>query len=203
MLKKSDIVRERILMAAVEALDAGGEGNVRVVAIAQEAGVTQGMISYYFGSRANLIVEAQATRFMVALAADTGVLADAVDSSSTVQEFRDAVEPIIRGLLEERRRDVRASRVAAFGAATSQPNLMATVSRAHESFVDGVERVVVRGQTKGLFVPDLDSRSVATMITGIAFGLFVSDVDPSRPSADALYPALFRAFDSLISTDRE
>ncbi|MFM1790295.1 MAG: Bacterial regulatory protein tetR family, partial [Actinomycetota bacterium] len=43
--------RQAILDAAVAAIDAGGESSVRITEVARVAGVTQGMISYYFGDR--------------------------------------------------------------------------------------------------------------------------------------------------------
>ena len=198
MVDEDSNVRDRILHAAVQALDEGGEGNIRVVAVAQAAGVTQGMVSYYFSSRANLVAEAQAARFMAALRADTGALGRAVEMSSTVSEFRDAIVPIVRLFLTDDRRAVRAARVSAFGAATAQPDLMATIAHAHREFLDGVEGVVIQGQKKGFFVSDLDPRSVASMLTGMAFGLFISDVDTGRPADDLMFPALFSAFDSMI-----
>ena len=44
MAATSDIVRSRILDAAVAAIDEGGESSVRVVGVCEAAGVTQGMV---------------------------------------------------------------------------------------------------------------------------------------------------------------
>lgn len=196
-------MRDRILQAAVRALDEGGEGNIRVVAVAEAAGVTQGMISYYFKSRSNLVAEAQAVRFMSTLREDASALGEALESSATGREFRDAIVPIVRFLLSDERRAARSARVAAFGSATSRPELMETVAAAQGHLVGLVEQVVVRAQGKGLMVKDLDSRSIASLIMGLALGLFVSDIDPDRPSDEGLHPALMKMFESIIVLDVE
>ena len=66
--------RQRIVEAAVAAIDTGGEAAVRISTVARDAGVTQGMISYYFGGREGLIQEAQLIRFSSAVTDDIKVL---------------------------------------------------------------------------------------------------------------------------------
>jgi hypothetical protein len=38
---------------------------------------------------------------------------------------------------------------------------------------------------------------------GLALGLFVSDIDPDRPSDEGLHPALMKMFESIIVLDVE
>lgn len=94
----SDLVRERILRAAVAALDEGGETAVRVVGVCEAAGVTQGMVRYYFGDRAGLIAEAKARRFGQRFGEMLDVFVEASVGCQTQAELRaviDAVLPLV------------------------------------------------------------------------------------------------------------
>ena len=193
-----DSVRDRILQAAVRSIDGGGEGAVRVVAVAKDAGVTQGMVSYYFQTRENLVAEAQAARFMATLNEDTGFFGSVVETVSTGAELRQAMPQLLSFMFSDDRRAMRAARIAAFGAATARPELMASIAAAHQEFLDGVHNVILRGQEKGLMAADLDARAIASILTGSLLGLFVSDIDSARPSDDDMLTTLYRLFDGFI-----
>lgn len=198
MLDTQDSVKSRILQAAVRSIDEGGEGAVRVVAVAKDAGVTQGMVSYYFQTRENLVAEAQAARFLATLNEDTGFFGSVVETVTTGAELRQALPALLNFMFSDERRAMRSARIAAFGAATSRPELMASIASAHEKFLDGVHEVIARAQDKGLMVADVDARAVATVLTGSLLGLFVSDIDTHRPSDDVMLDALYRSFEGFI-----
>ena len=196
--EEQNSVRERILQAAVKSIDLGGEGAVRVVAVAKDAGVTQGMVSYYFQTRENLVAEAQAARFLATLNEDTGFFGSVVETVTTGAELRDALPRMLSFMFSDERRAMRAARIAAFGAATARPELMASIGAAHQNFLDGVHEVISRAQEKGLIVADLDARAVATIVTGTLLGLFVSDIDSARPADELMLATLYRLFEGFI-----
>jgi len=64
----------------------------RVVAVAHEAGVTRGMIRYYFGDRQGLVDEALARRSGEWFGQFMGVFAERTKGCSTPAEFRSAIQ---------------------------------------------------------------------------------------------------------------
>ena len=77
----------------MRSIDEGDEGAASVVATAEDSGVSQGMVSYYFQTRENLVAEAQAARLM---ATHEKILDGVQDVVTRAQERRlmDA-EPIV------------------------------------------------------------------------------------------------------------
>jgi AcrR family transcriptional regulator len=88
-------VRERILQSAIAIIDDSGEASLRVVAVAKNAGVTQGMIKYYFQTRDNLVSEAQISRFLSTAAEDVEYIAQLAVTSSTPAEYRSNLRALL------------------------------------------------------------------------------------------------------------
>ncbi|CAB4882356.1 unannotated protein [freshwater metagenome] len=64
---KTASTRKRLLEAAVDALERGGEASVRVDSVAEAAGVTRPSVYHFFGDRESLIVAAQIERYRQSL----------------------------------------------------------------------------------------------------------------------------------------
>jgi AcrR family transcriptional regulator len=178
--------RESILLATVEAIAAGGESSVRITEVAREAGVTQGMVSYYFKDREGLISEAQLLKFREGVTQDTsGLLAGAMDVR-TVEEFQKFLKAVTRDIVDLQRASNRMTRIVALGASESHPDLRRHVHPAQEELIDGLESVVTLAQQRGLIREDLEPRAVAVFVTAYALGLVVGDIDSKRPSDKAI-----------------
>ncbi|MFM7253316.1 MAG: TetR family transcriptional regulator [Ilumatobacteraceae bacterium] len=75
----SDDTRRRILDEAIEVIAAVGEDKLRVADVARRAGVTQGMVTYHFITRHNLVVEAQLERYAATMRSDAEFLLSVAD----------------------------------------------------------------------------------------------------------------------------
>lgn len=178
--------RQAILNAAVAAIDSGGESSVRIIEVAREAGVTQGMISYYFGDREGLVTEAHLTRFRSMVDQDTDFLAAAVENAADVDQFYATLRLITREVVKVSRGSSRMARVLLIGSATGRPDLKDTVTATQSELIDQLEHVTLAGQERGFIRTDLSARAIAEFVSAYTLGLVVADIDPARPSDEDL-----------------
>ena len=178
--------RESILLATVAAIAAGGESSVRITEVAREAGVTQGMVSYYFKDREGLISEAQLLKFREGVTQDTSGILASVKEVENAEEFHKFLQALTRDIIDQQRAPNRMTRIVALGASESHPDLRRHVHPAQEELIDGLEAVVTLAQQRGLIRTDLEPRAVAVFVTAYALGLVVGDIDSKRPSDEAI-----------------
>jgi AcrR family transcriptional regulator len=192
--------RERIVAAAVRAIEDGGESAIRISSIARAADVTQGMISYYFGGREGLVQEAQLARFMSTVSGDLAVLEKLTREAESTEELRSSLLKVTSEIVGLSRATSRASRLMAIGAALPRPELLALISEAQSNLVDGMEKIVLIAQARDLVRNDLNPRAVAIFILSYNTGLVVADIDRERPSADELTAVILGFVDFLLRT---
>ncbi len=174
--------RQRIIDAAVRTIDQGGEASVRISAVAEEAEVTQGMISYHFGGREGLIQEAQLARFLTSVTDDIKALEEQTRAVESVEQLLPYLHTLTSEVVSAKRSLGRATRLMAIGAALPRPELLSLIADAQTSLIDGMEKVVLIAQARDLMRNDLDPRSVAVFVLSYNTGLVVADIDPQRPS---------------------
>ncbi len=191
-------VRQRILQAAIEAIDEGGEAGLRVITVAKNAGVTQGMIKYYFQTRDNLVSEAQISRFLSTAAEDVEYIAQLAVTSSTPAEYRSNLRALLSIIVSVQRWPQRAVRISTFGAATKRPDMMASIARANSLFIDRATEVYQMARDRGFIVPACDIRALALVVQGIALGVYLSDIDERRPSDEELLDAIMLSIDGFL-----
>ena len=191
-------VRERILQAAIEIIDASGEASLRVVAVAKNAGVTQGMIKYYFQTRDNLVSEAQISRFLATAAEDIEYIAQVSEASSTPEEYRANLRGLLAVIVNTRRWPQRAVRITTFGAATKRPDMMASIAHANSLFIDRAVEVYQMARDRGFIVPSCDMRALALVVQGTVLGLYLSDIDKHRPSDEEMLEAIMLSIDGFL-----
>ena len=191
-------VRERIMQAAIEAIDESGEAGLRVVNVAKNAGVTQGMIKYYFQTRDNLVSEAQISRFLTTAAEDIEYIAQLTETSSSPEEYRSKLLVLLSVIINERRWPQRAVRITTFGAATKRPDMMASIAEANSLFIDRAVEVYQMARDRGFIVPTSNMRALALVVQGTVLGLYLSDIDKHRPSDEEMLEAIMLAIDGFL-----
>ncbi len=194
-------VRQRIIDAAVAAIDTGGEAAVRISTVARDAGVTQGMISYYFGGREGLIQEAQLIRFSSTVTDDIKALEKKARETTEVQDLRDFQREVTHQVVSLSRASARATRLMAIGAALPRPELLEVIAQAQSKLVDEMEKVILIGQARDLVRKELDPRALAVFILSYNTGLVVADIDQQRPSDENLAQVINLFVDSFLKLD--
>lgn len=182
----SPTAREAILQAALAAIASGGESSVRVTEVAREAGVTQGMVSYYFKDREGLIVEAQLAGYQEAVTHDSELLLDGVKRINSVDEFQEFVKLATRQVVSTNRLANRMSRVGVLGASVNRPDLRERVVAVQDQMISDMEEVARIAQERGLFRTDFSPRALGEFVTSYTLGLVVADLDPHRPDDEAI-----------------
>lgn len=190
--------RQRIVEAAVRSIDEGGEAAVRISTVAREAGVTQGMISYYFGGREGLIQEAQLVRFSSVVNDDIKALEKKARETTDVQDLREFLALVTRQIVTIDSASARATRLMAIGAALPRPDLLDVIADAQSTLVDELEKVILIGQARDLVRKDRDPRALAVFIMSYNTGLVVADIDRQRPSDAHLAEVIDGFVDSFL-----
>ena len=178
--------RERILEAAVATINESGEEALRVVEVASMAGVTQGMVTYHFRTRSQLVTEAHLRRYGDSMADDVSLAAASMDNVETREELEQLVMALTARLLDSARNPARLARAGVIAYSVNAPDLAEHLRHAHTTLIDELSLVMAQAQSAGLVRANLAPRAIATMVAGYSFGLVLTCLDDHAPSTDEL-----------------
>ncbi|MBU3704810.1 MAG: TetR family transcriptional regulator [Ilumatobacteraceae bacterium] len=198
MARNDDPVRERVVAAALRAIDEGGTASLRVVAVAHDAGVSQGMIRYYFGDRQGLVDEALARRFGDRFGELLVDFADAVKGCATPGEFRLVISRVLDGLFVPERTKLRLERNSDVGEAVARPELAAKIGIKRDEALSELRDIIVDAQSRGLMKADLDASSVAAFHLAMVHGYSLFEVGGRSLDLDAFNAVYKQALFALI-----
>ena len=195
--------RARLVAAAVDALDHGGEQAIKVRDIAGALGVSVGAVYHHFESREDLIVAARIAQFNAVISGDVEAIRDLVDRSDTVEELRSGMRFLTRAAHSDARSGFRRLRSEVAGVAVHHAELSAALSLAQDECTTALAEIVELAQRKGLAAPQLDARAVATFLQAISLGLVLNDINDVHPmDPDAWFAFTDHLYDTLLVLDR-
>ena len=171
---------QRILDAAVLAIDERGEAALRVQDIVRVAGVQVPVLYRHFGNREGLVQAAQLERLRRDLAAEMAAIHAAMDTASTAEEFRALIEVVLERMTTPERRLPRSRRVNVLGSTYGRPELVAEVAAAQRIAIDWIADLLARPAALGWLREGLDPRTFAVWFGGAAIGRIVAELDPDR-----------------------
>jgi AcrR family transcriptional regulator len=186
---------DRLLAAAIAAIDAGGENNVKVQDIADAAGVQIPILYRKFGSRDGLIQAAHIARLSTQLERDAADLRAAMDSVRTVEEFTALVEVMIVALCSPARAEARMKRINILGSAYGRPALAKAIADAQRHAIANIASAFRHAQQQGWLRPGLDLEALAAWVAGVTLGRVVIEVGDSGvddEAWDAIYADALR-----------
>jgi len=183
-------MRSRILQAAVAAIDTGGTESLRVVTVAQEAGASQGMIRYYFGSREGLVEEALAQRFSSRFGEMLSLFEAEVEKCSSQEELRIATERVLDYVYSSDRSRLRLERNREIGTASDHPALAARIAANRDEVCRQLAGAISAAQQRGLVRADADPLSVATLHLSLVHGLSLWELGDTSIDADLVKSVL-------------
>lgn len=190
--------RDAIIAATIQAIEAGGEASVRVTEVAREAGVTQGMVSYYFGDREGLISEANIARFGEAGALDIAFMMDAARNVTTREEFVTLLRTSTRSVVSKDRAANRQARTSVIGSVANRPDLQANVVEVLDGLISGIEETMRVAIERGIITTSLDPRAVAEVVIAYTQGMIVADLDPKCPPREEIARVIDQFLESII-----
>jgi AcrR family transcriptional regulator len=194
-----DSTRERILAAAIAALDKGGDAAVRVTDVAHAAGVTQGMVTYHFRRRDLLVMEAQRRRFDATTADDVGILRASIGTIASQGELVEVIAQMIDQVLTNERGLVRVRRLSSLGHAATSDESQPALVESHTEVIDEFTELIATAQQLGLVKSSLSPRAVASVITGTTFGLVLNEFDARPPTTAELAMVINSMFATLLA----
>lgn len=167
--------REKILQAAFDVLSRQGYENASIKEIAEEAGVAQGLVHYYFKSKQQLVI---------AVLMSVCKQMDIYDSSQGQAGALAAFEHF-KTMLKEKR-DVHSLYIELIGVGLHDPEVGAGIRDDIRSSRDGVE-AVARQVLAEREVDPTPARAIASAVWAAILGIMVQDlVDPEFNAPEAV-----------------
>lgn len=173
--------RDRILEAAITAIDQGGEASLRIDSIAEAAGITKPSIYHFFGDRDGLVAAAQAERYRRSVLSG---LEDAIEATLALNsrgEFEKLLPVYVDIAMDPAGAMRRAGRIQVLGSAVSRPKLTEEVVDATKRAMELTTRVVEIPIERGWIDADVDADAIALWWISLTLGRHLFDlVDDQR-----------------------
>jgi AcrR family transcriptional regulator len=191
-------LRSRILAAAIDALERGGEQAVRIRDITEGLGISVGAIYHHFHSREGLIVAARIQQFAGAAFDDNVRIRAFVEAAETPEQVLAGVLETVRRVHSPERATNRRLRAEVIGVARHNADLERALADAQRARTNEVTEVVELAQQKGFVDASLDARAVATLLQAVALGKVLDDVNGDEPvDQDAWVSVMTRVWHAL------
>ena len=175
----AESTRSRILNAAIEMMESGGESSVRLSAIAEAMGIKEPSIYHHFANRTEMVNAAYIEWYWQCLKTDIPVEAmmALVDSREDyIRVFRKSME----WSYQPERHHARAIRLSVLGAAQRNPELAVAINDINRKFLATIADSVLVAQQKGWLRTDLDPMATAYWLHGQIIGRAVAEMDPGH-----------------------
>lgn len=201
--------RDRILEAALWALDASAESGFTIDQIAEAARVGKQSIYQHFGDRDGLIVAAQAERYRRSILTGQDILLEGLVDCVTQDDYARlliTMASVATRTGSERRR----LRAQALGSAATRPALQKEIRDAHRASIAALAKIFAFGQKRDW----VDTAYSASTLSGLWFAMlsghhvsesYADDADRESINAavvDAISLMLFgRTFPELNNPD--
>jgi len=192
--------RQRLLDAAVRCLEASCEADLRMSAIAEEAGVTIALITHHFGSRDGLIAAAQRVRVTGAARGDIDFMSGALANPGSADQWREQFQEMLASVLDDQRAPIRLGRLAALAAAHGRETLKDELSQEITRLCSAIADLIERAQWRGFVRDDVDSRAAAAVVQALLFGFVLADLDNERATWNDIRSVVMVMFDNLRGT---
>jgi AcrR family transcriptional regulator len=176
---------QRVLDAAVDAIERGGEEAIQVEPLVRELGLTVTAIYRWFGSRQGLVQAAQHERFTRLSSVGLDAWGAAMANATSVEAAHRVVDQLVNTALRPEQAEIRRRRVSALGSAFGRPELTAEIGVLVRQQVDEVARCLEQAHRGGLLSLQADARSVALWLPMVFLGRACFEIDPAPPSVEA------------------
>ena len=168
--------RSRILNAAIEMMETGGESSVRLGAIAEALGIKEPSIYHHFKNRTELVNAAYVEWYWQCLKTDISVDAMMVLVDSK-EDYVRAIRKSMEWSYQPGRHHARSIRLSVLGAAQRNPELAVAVNDINKKFLATIADAVAVAQQKGWLRTDLDPLATAYWLHGQIIGRTVAEMD--------------------------
>ena len=175
----AESTRSRILNAAIEMMETGGESSVRLGAIAEALGIKEPSIYHHFKNRTELVNAAYVEWYWQCLKTDISVDAMMVLVDSK-EDYVRAIRKSMEWSYQPERHHARSIRLSVLGAAQRNPELAVAVNDINKKFLATIADAVAVAQQKGWLRTDLNPMATAYWLHGQIIGRVVAEMDPGQ-----------------------
>lgn len=173
--------RERILEAAITAIETGGEASLRVDAIAGAAEITKPSIYHFFGDRDGLVAAAQAERYRRSILSGLEQATERTRGANSREEFEALIPGFVEVAMASAGPARRAERIQVLGSAVSRSELTSEVVEATKQAIERSRELVEIAIERGWIRPAFDSDAIALWWLSTTMGRHLFDlVDDAR-----------------------
>lgn len=176
--------RERLLQAAVAAIDAEGVDGLRIREIAAAAGVREPSVYHFFGSREGLVEAALVERFGVEQSVMFRSFGEGMLECRTQEDFVNMVIHVVGLTASTARAQVRRTRADVVGSAQSRPSLMQAVNEALVEANTLLAGYLESAQIRGWVQPSLKPMTFAIWLAGLFNGLLYLEMNEDAYSRE-------------------
>lgn len=153
--------RERILEAAIAAIESGGEASLRVDAIAESAEITKPSIYHFFGDRDGLIAAAQAERYRLSVVSGLDQAIALTRAATSRDEFEALLPVFVDVAMDSIGALRRAERIQVLGSAVSRPKLTIEIIEATKRAVSLTSELLAIAIHRGWITPTYSEDAIA------------------------------------------
>ena len=175
----AESTRSRILNAAIEMMETGGESSVRLGAIAEVLGIKEPSIYHHFSNRTELVNAAYVEWYWQCLETDIPVEAMMM-LVETKEDYVRTVRKTMEWSYKPERHHARAIRLSVLGAAQRNPELAVAINDMNKKFLATIADSVMVAQQKGWLRAGLDPMAIAYWLHGQIIGRVVAEMDPGH-----------------------
>ena len=193
----AESTRSRILNAAIEMMESGGESSVRLGAIAEGLGIKEPSIYHHFKNRTELVNAAYVEWYWQCLKTEIPIEAMMVLVESK-DDYVWAVRKSMEWSYQPERHHARAIRLSVLGAAQRNHELAVAINDINKKFLATIADAALVAQQKGWLRTDLDPMAIAYWLHGQIIGRAVAEMDPGHVDLAEWDKVSFEAVLSLM-----
>lgn len=171
-----ETTKERLIGAAIDCLESGGEQAIKLSQIADAVGISEPAIYAHFKNRKELVTAAYAEWYWRSLVTPISP-SESTDLATDLDDYLERLRAYIRSSFTPDRVRARAARVTIIGAAQRDPELQLAINAANRQFLGAVENAVRTAQVRGWCRTDLSAKAIAYWINGMMTGRILAEMD--------------------------
>ena len=176
MTKAGERTSAALLEHAIAAIETGGEGAVKVAAIAEAAGVSVISLYHFYGNREGLIEAALAEMSWRTLTSFNQAIAATSATVTTTDEVRAMVTMWTDAMFVAERAHHRRLQARVYGSTAGRPGLAKTLADAQTLALQSYAEAISDLQERGLVRSDVSPMELAKWTSSLVFSRVVLEV---------------------------
>jgi AcrR family transcriptional regulator len=191
----------RIISVAMRHLDEFGEKNFRLRQVADEVGIRESTLFYYFKNREHLIVVAHTERFKKSLITTIDPFIEAVQTCESQEAFVQIVKNVLIHSFDESRKEVRLIRSELIGNTRHRVVLHEALRDAIDSaLIDAIDSLNI-AKCNGWLRESVDPRTLAVFMLSLISSFVIPEVVDDRNLSAEWEKMAIQAITAIISSN--